>query len=248
MTEEEKINILKNIFKGMKVFTFTNQNGLYYVVNKRGYTETALYDKNLIFSIEPDFMKNDSFINEESLSIENINSDIGISGTEQIKCLEMFCRICKIKFLQLDDRSYVMWKNNKFSLQHLSIMKYDMTFYNRLGYMQKDYLEDIEHWNDLKDKNFIQYFDHIKENIISYDIIGRFLNVPGLTVGQCLETVLKNNSFTGETFKSVGDFLYNVIRNNIDIEEDFIIHLFCLCATCIECNECNDLFVKELVF
>lgn len=231
----------------MEVFTFTDQNGLYYIVNKKGDTKTTLGGSNLNFAIEPDFMKSGIFIDEESLSIESINSDIGLSGTEQIKRLEMFCRICKIKYLQLDDRSYVMWKNNKFSLQHLSIMKYGMSFYNRLDYIQKDYLEDIEHWNELKDKNFIQYFEDIKENIISYDLIGRFLNISEITVGNCLETVLKINLITDETFKGVGDFLYNVIRNNIDIDEKFIIHLFCLCSTCIKCNESNSFFVKELI-
>ena len=90
--------------------------------------------------------------------IHSICSDIGISVPEIPMRIEKFCskRTLRLTFLDLEDDSYINYEDNKFSLFIINILKKGLSYYNERGYLQKIFTEDVAHWNELKNKNFIR--------------------------------------------------------------------------------------------
>lgn len=212
------LDIVNQLFSEFTCGVLENSGEYYVIVPKRDDVFTPkskdLLSNNIIFYVDYD---ND---NNETLFIHFISNAIGISGKEILNRIERFClmRNPKILKLSLEDDSFVMWQSYKIRLSHLNILKKGLSYYNEQGYLQETFSEYLSHWNALKDRKFLEVFN-VNENI---------------------KRILSDS----DTIKDVGEFLYDTIKNNKNIDPFIVIDLFDLCCTKIQYEHCQELTKK----
>lgn len=183
----------------------------------------------------------------EILFIHSINNKMGISGKETLNKIEQFCnlRMPKIKTISLEDDSFVMWKGYRINLTCLNILKKGLSYYNEQGYLQETFTEDVAHWNALKNKKVIETFKDEKIENFKLDQKlkeGNFIcfdHNKELSINEILY-LLKDVLINEDTFSSVGNFLYDIIRNDKDEDPIIVTNLLTLCCIKIKNSMCDE--------
>lgn len=234
---EYSLSLVKELFPECKCQLVANSDEYYVVLSKseESKNKPSLNEFNVTFYV--DYTDED----EEMLFIHSIDRKVGISGKEILRRIEEFCRRRNIKKISLEDDSYVMWRDHKIQLSFLNIMKKGLSYYNEQGYLQDTFTEDVAHWNNLKNRYVLDEYltaDHIHENA---GLVNRYPSQINLR-----DTVLSlSEILQGETFKSVGEFLYDTVRYDRDEDEDIVIKLFVVCCSKIQYKFCQEV-IKEL--
>ena len=86
----------------------------------------------------------------EGLFIYYISNECGFSGKEVMQKLEIFARQFNKKFIRLYDYSKIKIQNVPLPLLFVSLIKYDSSFYGRMGFTSEEYELMIKRWLKIK--------------------------------------------------------------------------------------------------
>lgn len=106
-------------------------------------------------------------VKEDSLHIVFLSRQGSYSGTHILECLEFLVKATsdKIKYLDLNDDSFVKWRGNKFNLAYFHILCKGKSWYNSLGFFQHNYNDEFTKWSILRNKSMNVIFNEIIFNL-----------------------------------------------------------------------------------
>lgn len=213
---EKKLEYLRELFPDMKI----EKNDWHIIVignNK------SMFD-NVFFSLTDDDDKDKTFY------INSIQSKIGLNGKTILNKLENFALKFGFKQIYLEDSSHVSWKGIKFYLSYLTIMCKGLSYYNQQGYYQDTFVQDFNHWNKIKNKPILS---SIKDMTIfsAKFILSLYFDDDVISVDSLKKGIHYLNP--DDTFLSIGTYIYDVIRNNRDVDIDIVCDLFIIISNCI---------------
>lgn len=174
--------------------------------------ENNLY---LIFDI-------DKIDNEYGLYVSDLHKTPLYRGFEIINKLVLLCKDCNLKFITIDDDSFIIWNDYRLSLGHLKILTTGMSYYNSLGFKQKNYEYDIQNWNIYINSNFLEtlnslnQMEYLFDNYKKYKDILYYDGIKHMNEYICKLRACKNITITNLNFKSLIESYITLINNNLD--------------------------------
>ena len=247
---DSDLNLLQSIFPGVFISKYNNGPDNYSLgETKRVYGSPEYPIK---FTI-PKNGYNECYI-------EYLSASLGLSGTEVLRRIELFCltKSVKITVVSLQDASSIQWSGYNFSLAHINIMKKGISWYNERGYFQRDFTSNVAHWENLKSLNFVQVLkehesktpQQLKRSYFFDTRIDSYSK--SKPISEFLIELQSYRNFEDDTFEEVGSLLNGIFRKELDeTESDESLNLInctlCLYVLCLSMMKySSDSLIKNL--
>ena len=97
-------------------------------------------------------------INDDYIYIESLNRCDNISGTKILNNIyKLAQQLGNIKYIQLEDESYILKCNKKISLATIKILTTGKSWYNKLEYKSENYENELELNQQIIEKKYIDF-------------------------------------------------------------------------------------------
>jgi len=137
-------------------------------------------------------------------AIKNLNR-CKISGSKTLERLELLARCVGIKYLQLEDQSYIN-STYEIDLAFISILAKGESWYNSVGYKQINYDEESLKWDQLRSKKF--------NDVVKY--------LEFFTYSQWMEKRFERSGSSGDEWFDDGLYLYSQYIDEEITEDNFL--------------------------
>ena len=109
------------------------------------------YECNMCVKFKIDYERYEDI----TVNIKELNK-CHYSGTETLDRLELLIRGLNnnIKYMYLDDQSYITYEDFNLNLGIMYILTNGMSWYNKLGFKQENYKEESNNWNIIRYNTF----------------------------------------------------------------------------------------------
>ncbi len=217
----------------MEIYTMIDK--LQYFFKGKVVEDTEYDDTYNIYDSDSDCLILKLVFDEDNIYIKELEK-CSRKGTDIIQDIILFANTNDFKYIQLEDQS-ALWidikdeDGKKFpvnvDLATLNILATGQSWYNRLGFKQYDYKNQLSEWNIIRNKTFRELIPQLKslthEDFINkgfhsdpYYILynGAADNIIQEGVEYIIEEITKEEFLLDEKVKDVASLTLSLLRNN----------------------------------